>query len=103
MYIFEKSVCKYFIGCSTTGQCGTWCAWSLTQDQWQEGARPKEIRIGHPVYDASESISLFLPLPGHFFLFLNIYLFLRQRERARMNRGGSEKEGDIESETGARL
>ena len=31
------------------------------------------------------------------------YLFLRQRERESMNRGGSEKEGDTESETGSRL
>ena len=31
----------------------------------------------------------------------NVYLFLRQRES--MNRGGSEREGDTESETGSRL
>ena len=40
----------------------------------------------------------------HFlFLFFNIYLFLRQTERESMNRVGSEKEGDTESETGSRL
>ena len=33
--------------------------------------------------------------------FFNIYLFLRQRES--MNRGGAEREGDTESETGSRL
>ena len=33
----------------------------------------------------------------------NVYLFLRQRERQSMNRGGSEIEGDTESETGFRL
>ena len=33
--------------------------------------------------------------------FFNIYLFLRQRKS--MNRGGSEKEGDTESEIGFRL
>ena len=35
--------------------------------------------------------------------FLNVYLFLRQRERQSMNGGGSEREGDTESETGSRL
>ena len=38
---------------------------------------------------------------GSIDIFFNIYLFLRQRES--MNRGGLEKEGDTESETGFRL
>ena len=36
-----------------------------------------------------------------FFNFFNVYLFLRQRQS--MNRGGAEREGDTESETGPRL
>ena len=36
-------------------------------------------------------------------IFFNVYLFLRQRERQSMNRGGAEREGDTESETGSRL
>ena len=35
------------------------------------------------------------------YIFLNVYLFLRQRES--MNRGGAEREGDTESETGSGL
>ena len=35
--------------------------------------------------------------------FLNIYLFLRDRERQSMSRGGAEREGGTESETGSRL
>ena len=35
------------------------------------------------------------------FFFFNVYLFLRQRHS--MNRGGAEREGDIESEIGSRL
>ena len=42
-----------------------------------------------------------------FNFFFNVYLFLRERERERerMNacRGGAEREGDTESETGSRL
>ena len=34
-------------------------------------------------------------------IFFNVYLFLRQRQS--MNRGGAEREGDTESETGSRL
>ena len=34
-------------------------------------------------------------------IFFNVYLFLRQRQS--MNGGGSEREGDTESETGSRL
>ena len=33
--------------------------------------------------------------------FFNVYLFLRQKQS--MNGGGSEREGDTESETGSRL
>ena len=36
-----------------------------------------------------------------FNFFLNVYLFLGQRQS--MNRGGAEREGDTESETGSRL
>ena len=35
------------------------------------------------------------------FFFFNVYLFLRQRQS--VNRGGAEREGDTESETGSRL
>ena len=40
-----------------------------------------------------------------FFNFLMFYLVLTERERERqsMSRGGAEKEGGIESETGSRL
>ena len=40
----------------------------------------------------------------HFFLilFFNVYLFLRQRETEH-EQGGSEREGDTESEAGSRL
>ena len=38
-----------------------------------------------------------------FLIFFNIYLFLRDRERQSMSRGGAEREGDTESETGSRL
>ena len=34
-------------------------------------------------------------------IFFNVYLFLRQRQS--MNGGGSEREGDTESEAGSRL
>ena len=45
---------------------------------------------------------LSLPIVSFFFLiFVNAYLFLRQRQS--MNGGGSEREGDTESETGSRL
>ena len=37
-----------------------------------------------------------------FYFFLNVYLLLRQRE-IEHERGGSEREGDTESETGSRL
>ena len=36
-----------------------------------------------------------------FFFFFNVYLLLRERQSARG--GGAEREGDIESEAGARL
>ena len=35
--------------------------------------------------------------------FLNVYSFLKDRERQSTNRGGAEREGDTESETGSRL
>ena len=42
-----------------------------------------------------------------FFNFINVYLVLRERERQRQrqstSRGGAEREGDTESETGSRL
>ena len=40
---------------------------------------------------------------GPFILFFYIYLFLRDRVRQSMSRGGAEREGDTESETGSRL
>ena len=33
----------------------------------------------------------------------NVYLFLRERGRENVNRGGTEREGDAESEAGSRL
>ena len=36
-------------------------------------------------------------------IFFNVYLFLRDREKPSMNGGGSETEGDTESEAGSRL
>ena len=41
---------------------------------------------------------------SHFlkFFFFNVYLFLGQRETS-MNGGGTEREGDTESDTGSRL
>ena len=36
-----------------------------------------------------------------FIHFFNVYLFLRERERE--SRGGADREGDTESETGSRL
>ena len=44
-------------------------------------------------------VGFFYFLLKNFFFYF--YLFLRQRES--MNRGGSEREGDTESETGSRL
>ena len=38
-----------------------------------------------------------------FFIFFNVYLLLRDRERQSVIRGGSEGEGDTESEAGSRL
>ena len=38
---------------------------------------------------------------GSYVIIFNVYLFLRQRQS--MNRGGAEREGDTESETGSRL
>ena len=41
---------------------------------------------------------------GCFFLiFFNVYLFLRDREKQSTSRGGADREGDTESETGSRL
>ena len=37
------------------------------------------------------------------FFFFNIYLFLRDTERQSASGGGTEREGDTESETGSRL
>ena len=45
----------------------------------------------------SNSTLLFLKI------FFNVYLFLGQRERQSMNGGGSEREGDTESEIGSSL
>ena len=42
-------------------------------------------------------------LPVSFLHFLNVYLFLRERERERASKGGAERGGDTESETGSRL
>ena len=38
-----------------------------------------------------------------FLIFLSVCLFLTERERQSMCRGGAEREGDTESETGSRL
>ena len=35
--------------------------------------------------------------------FFNVYLFLRERETQSASRGGAERQGDTESETGSRL
>ena len=35
--------------------------------------------------------------------FFNVHLFLRERETQSVSRGGAEREGDTESETGSRL
>ena len=41
----------------------------------------------------------------YYYYFFNLHLFLREREREREseNRGGTEREGDAESEAGSRL
>ena len=44
----------------------------------------------------------FLPLTFNFFFF-NVYLFLREGERRSLSGGGTEREGDTESEAGSRL
>ena len=36
-------------------------------------------------------------------IFFNVYLFLSDTERQRTSRGGTEREGDTESEAGSRL
>ena len=37
------------------------------------------------------------------FFFQRLFIFFWDRERQSMNRGGTEREGDTESETGSRL
>ena len=78
------------------------------------GGAQKEGRMGTAVItDAMLLLSphrfLLLAVQVFFFTFLhdiylfffNVYLFFRQRQS--MNGGGSEREGDTESETGSRL
>ena len=38
-----------------------------------------------------------------YFLFFSTFIYIWDRERQSMNRGGAEREGDTESETGSRL
>ena len=50
-------------------------------------------------------VLIFLIATRQFFkkIFFNIYSFLKGRERQNANGGGTEREGDIETEAGFRL